>query len=39
MGNFQLAQTFFSLTACAEIFFSGERPLDEFFSRQILLFF
>ena len=40
MGNFQLARIFFSLTACAGIFFSGE-PLctNFFFFRRILLFF
>ena len=40
VGNFQLARIFFSLTACAGIFFSGE-PLctNFFFFRQILLFF
>ena len=36
--NFQLARFFFSLTACAGIFFSWT-PLHEFFFRQILLFF
>ena len=40
MGNFQLARIFFfSLTACAGIFFSGEPLCTNFFFRQILLFF
>ena len=37
-GNFQLARIFFSLTACAEIFFPGETLCTNFFFRQILLF-
>ena len=37
VGNFQLAQFFFSLNA--RIFFSGESLCTNFFFRQILLFF
>ena len=40
VGNFQLGRIFFSLTACAGIFFFRWTPLHEFFFfRQILLFF
>ena len=38
VGNFQLARIFFSLTACAGIFFSGEPLCTNVFFRQILLF-
>ena len=38
-GNFQLARIFFSLIACAGIFFLGEPLCTNFFFRQILLFF
>ena len=39
MGNFQLARIFFfSVTACAGIFFSGEPLCTSFFFRQISLF-
>ena len=37
-GIFSLHDFFFSLTACAGIFFSGETLCTNFFFRQILLF-
>ena len=38
-GIFSWCEFFFSRTACAGFFFSGETPCTNFFFRQILLFF
>ena len=39
MGNFQLARIFFSLIACARIFFSGEPLRTNFFFSDKYCFF
>ena len=39
VGNFQLARIFFSLTACAGIFFSGEPLCTNFFFQTNIAFF
>ena len=39
VGNFQLARIFFSLIACAGIFFSGEPLRTNFFFQTNIAFF